>query len=206
MIATLPFCQEANRTANEPDFLEMLPTIRRVASWAFRRLRRAVREDLMAEVIASAFAAFRRLVERGKAALAYPTVLAWFAIRQVRAGRRLGSPTNSRDVLSPCAQQHKQFTVQPLGRQQANGHWEDLVVEDKRSTPAEIAACRIDFRTWLHQLDRRRRAVALRLAAGESTKEAACRFGVTMSRISQFRSELRESWQAFQGEQLVAAT
>jgi hypothetical protein len=34
----------------------------------------------------AAFAAFRRLVARGKEALAYPTVLAKFAIRQVCDG------------------------------------------------------------------------------------------------------------------------
>jgi DNA-directed RNA polymerase specialized sigma24 family protein len=199
MIATLTVCAEANRPAAEPDFLEMLPTIRRVASYAFRHLRRAVREDLMAEVIANAFAAFRRLVARGKAALAYPTVLARFAIRQVREGRRLGSQLNVHDVLSPYAQQRKQFSVQRLCNRREGGRWEDLVVEGKRSTPAEIAACRLDFRAWLRRLDRRRRAVALRLAAGESTKEAACRFGVSQCRISQVRAELKDSWQAFQG-------
>ena len=70
MFATAATCLELDRPGTEPDFLEMLPAIRRAASYAFRHLRRAVREDLMAEVIANAFAAFRRLVERGKAALA----------------------------------------------------------------------------------------------------------------------------------------
>src|SRR5436190_10261107 len=176
MVATLTVCPEANLPAAEPDFLEMLPTIRRAANYAFRHLRRAVREDLLAEVVANAFAAFRRLLARGKAALAYPTVLARFAIRQVREGRRVGSKRNVQDVLSPYAQQRKRFNVEPLRHQQENGRWEDLVVEDKRSTPAEIAACRLDFRAWVQQLNRRTRAVALRLAAGESAKEAASRF------------------------------
>jgi len=201
MIATLKGCPEAN-LLGEPDFLDMLPTIRRVASYAFRHLRRAVREDLMAEVIANSFAAFRRLVARGKAPLAYPTVLARFAIRQVREGRRIGSRRNVFDVLSPYARQQKRLVVEDLSQRKECGGWEDLIVEDKRSTPAEIAACRLDFQAWLRKLDRRRRAVALRLAAGESTKEAASRFGVTLSRISQFRSELRDSWLAFQGERL----
>src|SRR5260221_14180372 len=107
MIATLVVNSEANRHAEEPNFLDMLPSIRRVANYAFRHLRRAVREDLVAEVVANAFAAFRRLVERGRAALAYPTALAWFAVRQVREGRRVGSKRNAQDVLSPYAQQRK---------------------------------------------------------------------------------------------------
>ena len=56
MIATMTICPEASRPVSEPDFLDMLPTIRRVASYAFRNLRRAVREDLMAEVVANALA------------------------------------------------------------------------------------------------------------------------------------------------------
>jgi hypothetical protein len=91
---TSSVCQEVNHSAAEPDFLEMLPTIRRVASYAFRHLRSTAREEFVAEVIANAFAAFRRLVVRDKAALAYPTVLARFAIQQVRQGRRLGCRLN----------------------------------------------------------------------------------------------------------------
>ena len=203
MFATASVCPVSNRTATEPNFLEMLPAIRRVASYAFRYLRRAAREDLMAEVIANAFAAFRRLVERGKAALAYPTVLAKFAIQQVRVGRRLGSQLNIQDVMSPYAQKRKKFSVQSLERRHASGRWEELVVEDRRSTPAEIAACRLDFQAWLRGLDRRRRAVAKQLAAGESTGEVACHFGVSTGRISQYRAELRASWQEFQGERLA---
>ena len=180
MFATASVCVESNRTAAEPDFLEMLPAIRRVAGYAFRHLRRAARDDLMAEVIAIAFAAFRRLVERGKAALAYPTVLAKFAIQQVRGGRRLGSQLNIQDVMSPYAQRRKRFTVQSLECRHASGRWEELVVEDRRSTPAEIAACRLDFQAWLRRLDRRRRAVAKRLAAGESTGEVAHGYRIKM--------------------------
>ena len=105
--------------------------------------------------------------------------------------------------MSPYAQRRKRFTVQSLERRHASGRWEELVVEDRRSTPAEIAACRLDFQAWLRGLDRRRRAVAKRLAAGESTGEVACHFAVSKGRISQFRAELRDSWMAFQGERLA---
>ena len=59
MIATLTDCQPVDRRAIENRFLEMLPTIRGVASFAFRRLRHAVREELIAEVVANAFCAFQ---------------------------------------------------------------------------------------------------------------------------------------------------
>ncbi len=44
---------------------------------------------------------FVRLVRRGKAGLAYPTPLADYAIRQVRAGRRVGCRQNAQDIMSP---------------------------------------------------------------------------------------------------------
>jgi hypothetical protein len=200
MIATLLVSQELDRQADEPNFLEMLPTIRRLASYAFRHLRRAAREDLLAEVVANAFAAFRRLVARGKAALAYPTVLAKFAIRQVREGRRLGSATNVKDVLSPYAQHRQRVNVGPLCRQQADGDWQDLVVEDRHASPAEVATFKIDFANWLKQLKRTKRQLAVRLATGDTTSDAALRFRLTRSRISQLRKEFRQNWDEFQGE------
>jgi hypothetical protein len=200
MIATLTVCQEVDRSADEPNLLEMLPTIRRVASYAFRHIRRAVREDLLAEVVANAFAAFRRLIDRGRAALIFPTVLARYAIKQVREGRRLGSRTNIRDVLSPYAKQQERLVVEPLCQQQEGGRWEDLVVEDRRASPAEVATFKIDFADWLKQLKRSKRKLAVRLAIGETTSDAALRFRLTQSRISQLRKELHQNWDEFQGE------
>jgi transposase-like protein len=78
-------------------------------------------------------------------------------------------------------------------------------VEDKRATPADVAACRIDFAEWLRRLTARLRKIALALAAGETTSAAARMFGVTPARISQIRQWLKESWEAFQGEARVEA-
>jgi hypothetical protein len=44
------------------------------------------------------------LVSLGKADIVYPTPLADYAIRQTRAGRRVGCNFNVRDVSSPYAQ------------------------------------------------------------------------------------------------------
>ena len=156
-------------------------------------------------MIANTFVAFQLLVQRGKIELAYPSALAWFAVRQVREGRRVGGRLNVRDVLSGYAQRRKGLTVQSLSRPARGGRWEDLLVEDRRSTPADVAACRIDFQNWLKRLDRRRRALALRLAGGESTTDAAHHFRLSLARISQVRQELRTSWRTFQGEPLAAA-
>jgi DNA-directed RNA polymerase specialized sigma24 family protein len=160
----------------------------------------ALREELIAEVIANAFTAFRRLLEPGKIALAYPTALARFAIRQVREGRRVGSPQNTGDVFSSAPKNRQRIHLQPLHQRLDGKGWEELLIEDRRSTPAEIAACRLDFRAWLRGLSPKKRAIAARLATGESTNDAAQRLGVSVGRISQLRRELRDSWCAFQGE------
>ena len=185
-------------------FESMLPSIRRVAGFAFRRIRWPRRQELIADVVADAFVAFARLVEQGKADLAYPTVLAWFGVRRVRDGRQVGCRQNTNDLLSCYARHRRGFTVQALQKQGASGRWEDIVIQDKRSTPAEIAACRLDFRAWLLRLDRRQRAVALQLAAGNPPTDVARYAGLSRARISQLRRELRQDWEQFQAAPAAA--
>ena len=79
--------------------------------------------------------------------------------------------------------------------------WQEVVVEDKRTTPAEVARVRIDFRDWLRTLSRRDRKIALTLATGETTGTTARKFSLCDGRISQLRGELHDSWLEFQGEQ-----
>ena len=105
--------------------------------------------------------------------------------------------------MSPYAQQKKGFTVQALCEQNACGHWEDLAVEDRHATPADVATFRVDFRDWLQRLKRLKRQLALRLAAGETTTDAAEHFRVSPSRISQLRQELQAHWDAFQASPIA---
>lgn len=75
--------------------------------------------------------------------------------------------------------------------------WDELVVEDRHATPAEIATLRIDFWAWLASLPRRDRWIEWLLAAGEAVGSIAKRFGLTPGRISQMRCELYDSWHVF---------
>jgi hypothetical protein len=181
-------------------FLAMLPSIRRRAHITFRAAGPELREELVQEVVASSFAAYARLVELGKEELAFPYPLARFAIGQVRAGRQLGNSVRIREVLSGYAQHHKCFQVERLNYfDEEENRWKEIVVEDKRATPAEVAACRIDFASWLQLLPTLRRKIALALASGETTSATAKKFDLTPARISQLRQWLKESWEAFQG-------
>jgi hypothetical protein len=85
------------------------------------------------------------------------------------------------------------------------GSWKEVVVEDGRATPAEVATARVDIGDWLHRLPRLKRGIAETLATGETTKQTASMFGVTPGRVSQVRRELAASWSEFQGEALACA-
>src|SRR5210317_1786561 len=102
-------------------FLELLPQIQTQASLAYRHETPERREELIAEVVANAFVAFARLVERGLIDVAYATPLAQYAIRQIRDGRRVGSKLNVLDVSSQYAQRAKGFTVERLDRRDEQG-------------------------------------------------------------------------------------
>jgi len=200
MSVALPVPQELDRQFVEQRFLEMLPSIRGVAKYAFRHLRRAAREDLICESVASAFCMFHRLVARGHAELAYPSVLAWFAVRQIREGRRVGAKLNVKDLTSPYGQRQRSVSVQCLADQPRHCGWEDLVAEDRHLGPAEVASFKIDFADWLKRLKWSKRQVALRFVAGGTASEVADYFRLTRPRISQLRKELRQDWNEFQGE------
>ena len=182
-------------------FEQMLPRIRLMALHAFREKDHELRYELVAEVVARAYAAFVRLAQQGRAELGYATPLALYSIKQVKSGRRMGSKLNIKDVSSEYAQMNRGITVERLARyHQRKELWKEVVVEDKRSGPAEVAATRIDFNAWLATLGRRERRIALTLAAGETTRATAAKFGVSAGRISQLRAQLKRAWLVFQGE------
>jgi len=184
-------------TVVTPTFESLLPALQRCVGYAFRRVRRCLREDLIAEAIGRAYLAFLRLIQRGLTALIYPAALAKYAVRQVWDGRRVGSRRAASDVLSEHAQQYKSFRVERLNTRKSEP-WHEQLLVDRRATPAELVACKLDFSAWLQQLTSFKRQVALRLAIGDTTSEVASQFCVTRGRISQLRRELRDSWEVFQ--------
>ena len=182
-------------------FLAMLPAIRRYVSFAFRRLKADAREEAIADTIARAMAAYVKLFERGKVDLAYPTVLARFAVKQYRAGRRVGSKMNSRDVLASYAQRKNGLNVERLDRYDAQEEeWVEATVMDRRTPIADQAAFRCDFPAWLSLHASRNRRIAVALSLGHSTQEVARRFHLSPGRVSQLRREFHDSWLAFHGE------
>jgi hypothetical protein len=203
-------CSPPQASSAEPDrdanFLAMLPRIRRQAGYYLRRLPSQERVEAIQEVVASAFVSYVRLIEQGKAELAFAGPLARYAACQYLRGRRVGSRMNACDVTSDYCHRRKKIMVEQLDHfDDPTGEWEQLVVEDRHSTPAEVATTRIDFGAWLESLPERTRHVAETLATGEATSHVARMFGCSASRISQVRRELYRGWLAFTGD-VVPAT
>jgi hypothetical protein len=158
----------------------------------------------LAEVVSGAFIMFCRLVELRKMHLAYPTVLAWYAVRRIRTGRQVGARQNVEEVLSSFAQRQKGFSVQSLVQSCQPSDWREFAVQDRKSSPADVASFRVDFSEWLCSLRPRARAIALSLATGNPAMDTARRFNVSRPRISQMRKQLEASWNEFQGIPEVA--
>jgi DNA-directed RNA polymerase specialized sigma24 family protein len=180
-------------------FLELEPNIRRHAQVRFRSS--PDREEAVQEVVARSLVAFLRLFEGGKEHLIYAAPLARFAVAQVRCCRRVGGRLNIRDVSSAYCRARKGVTLESLNWfDETSAQWQELLVEDRRSRPADIAAARIDIRAWLETLPGRNRCLAERLASGASTSEAARMFRISPARVSQLRRELHRAWNDFQRE------
>jgi len=201
MIAITEQPRQTVTAQQKEKFLIMLPLIRSQARLAFRRLRPEHKNELVQEVVANAYCAFAALVSRGKANIAYATPLANYAIRQVIAGRRVGTKLNSNDVSSPLAQRRQGFTLRTLPSESSEPNiWSEILADDTLTPVPDQVAFRLDFPAWLRIQNRRKRELAKFLAVGNTATEAARRFRVSLPRISQIRNELRVSWQEFQAE------
>jgi hypothetical protein len=188
-------------------YLRLLPDIRRQAQIRFRDADPERRAEAIQEIISDTLVAYVRLAELGKEDLAYATPLVTYAAAKFRAGRRVGNRLNVRDVMSQYCQRRKGVRVERLDHfDHGAGEWQEIVVEDRQSSPAAIAALRIDFRAWLRTLSARNRRIAETLATGESTAGVARMFDLTAGRVSQLRRTLHDSWCVFVNELIPAQT
>jgi hypothetical protein len=202
-----PSRSKKSQPAWHEGFLAMLPAIERHAKIAFRHLDAEAREEMVQEVICNACRAYARLAELNKTDVAYPGALARFGVVQARSGRRTGGKLNCRDILSSYCQQKKHLAVERLDRRdEEDGSWTEILVEDRRAGPSAGAAMRMDFADWLQILPRHLRKMATFLANGETTTAAAKRFRRSAGRISQVRRQLYEAWHEFQGDMPVIGT
>jgi hypothetical protein len=204
MIAMHPFAPGSAVTCPglQEDFLRILPGVQQHARCYFRHLGAEAREEAVAQATALAFATFRHLQERGKDPLAFSSKLAILAAKQVQAGRSLGNHQSSTDILSRATQRRWGFRVQSLARQRAadGESWQQAVVDNTQTPPADAAAFRMDFRQWLASLTPRNRQLVDLLVLSHTPTYAARQLNLSRGRISQLRKAFARQWYASQEE------
>src|SRR5260370_23224307 len=95
-------------------FLVIVPSIERYGRMCFRDLKCAdARQEVICEMVALCWQSFRRLALRGKDGSRFPTVLARYAARHIRAGRRLCGQ-EARDIMSPAGRRRHGLAVPTL--------------------------------------------------------------------------------------------
>jgi hypothetical protein len=92
------------------------------------------RTEALQCVVASSFAAYARLVELDKEAIAYPSVLARLGCAQYRAHRRVGGRLDIGDVLGRYCQVEKRIVVERLD------HFDDEENQRQEAVDANAAA------------------------------------------------------------------
>jgi DNA-directed RNA polymerase specialized sigma24 family protein len=198
----------ANPVANHGDhdqlqavFVHLLARIETQARMVFRDLKCPHRRaDAVQETIALCWKWFLRATQQGKNVTSFVSVLAAYAIRAVRSGRRLCGQEKSRDALSSLAQQRRHFTIQSLPTYETgveDNATLDALRDNTKTPPDEQAAFRIDFAVWLEQLGERNRQLAQDMALGHRTLDLAEKYHTSQGRISQLRREFHNDWLAF---------
>src|SRR5215471_8942820 len=181
----------------------VLPRVLSHAEVIFRGIRCLhQREECLAEMTALSWLWCSRLAAQGRDVALFPTAVATFAARAVRAGRRLVGQERSKDVLSPVARYRHGFAVCSLpARSSLFGNVFDEALRDNtRTPPDEQAAFRADWPAWLATRSERDRRLIADLALGERTLDAARKHGLSPARISQLRREFMQDWERFCGE------
>ena len=165
----------------QDSFVEFLPYIRRHARLAFGNLDFEKRTEAVSSVVTLAWKHWHRLGERGKAD--NPGILkavTYYSIKQTKAGRRIDSAGKPRDVLA--LRPYGKVTFEP-------GCLEDFV--GKETPIPEQVSFRVDVPAFFRTLKTRQRKMALDLAEGMTTSDAAEKYNLSAGRISQFRREFK---------------
>ena len=181
-------------------FLSILPRLKLHGKIYFRDLKNPERrEEAICEMLALAWCWFVRLAQRGKDATQFASVLATYAARAVRAGRRLCGQEKSKDVLSPLAQQRRGFSVSPLPEASSlEGNVFDEALQDNTITPiVDQVHFRLDFPRWRHSRSERDRRLIDDLMVGTRPCEVSRKYGLSRSRVSELRRQLFQDWNNF---------
>lgn len=180
----------------------VLPVVERHARIAFRHERcQNKKADRVSECVALCWKWFCRLNEQGKDATQFSSVLADFAARHVRAGRRLCGKEAARDAMSGVAQREHGFALEKLPDYStlSNNPVQEALIDDTQTPVPDQVAFRQDFPAWLARWSERDRHMILDLAQGERTLDTSKKYHISPGRVSQRRREYHADWERFHG-------
>ena len=200
MSALIPFHRGLSRAALQAHFLTIQPRIETHARIFFRGIRCFhEKADRIAETVALAWKWFKRMAKRGKDATQFPSVLATYAAKTVKAGRRIAGQLKTKDVMNERTQQRKGFYVSKLpdfSTLNTNPLSEALIDNTQSPVPDQVAF-RLDFPAWLRTHSQRDRRIIQDMARSERTLDLAQKYGLSRARISQKRREYHDDWNRF---------
>jgi hypothetical protein len=168
-------------------FTRQLPNLRRMASSKFICMTPDTRQEAIANALALTWMFIYRLFKKGRSD--EPGILRsclWYAVKQTKEGRTPQGCPRAKDL----------FHVRRFGK----ARFEEFDAEQfvGRFTPVfDQVSFRLDVPAFLDTLNSRQRNMALDLAGGMSTTEAATKYNLSPGRISQFRRLFKSLFDEF---------
>jgi hypothetical protein len=183
-------------------FAEQYPRIHRIATLQHRRLHGDKRDDAVADTIALAWKAYRKLAMEGRDPDRLLGSIVRYSAGHVRAGQLLGGKPRVNDVLSRLSRgRHGYFvTSLPSSEEEEAAPEAHAALRHRGAGPAEEAACRVDYADWLATLNEKQRALAEDLASELTITEAAARRGVSHAAVQDMRKTLVRKWDEREGK------
>ncbi len=189
-----------SRPVPQTPFLAIVPDLTRYAYSRFRFYSPDAREEAGAEAVAHAWVAYTGLVQRGRGEVIQKPGFVINCVHPVVSGRPAGGCSSATEALSRQVQRRRGFQVRSICSPQPEGGMLQNLLEDRRTSPADLAAFRMDFGAWLARQSPRHRRMMKLLASGEQASRVADRFGISRPRVSQLRLAWRAAWARFLGE------
>jgi len=183
-------------------FLQIRERIENHARIYFRQVKCWFKKaDYIADTVALAFKWFKRLAQKGKDATQFASVLASYAARAVKSGRRVTGQLKAQDAMSEVAQQRHGFYVGkiPDFSTLSENPLAEALIDNTRSPVPEQVQFRLDFPSWLRTRTNRDRRIIGDMMVGQRTLDLAKKYGISPGRISQLRREFHDDWQRFCG-------
>lgn len=200
MIAPLRKKSVPTKEQIEAKFLELMPTITKIARHAFKEYDADRRDDAVQSVLVKAFQNIQGLAEQDRLDDAYVSPIARFAVKAHKTGRIGGLPQNSTDVMAEHCRWLGRSTVKNFGLATdiADSFESEATATDARYPVHKTVQLKMDFfENWYRQQSPRDREIICDLAMGETTGDVAKKYGVSPGAASQWRRKYADSWYSF---------